>query len=79
MIEARQLAKSFSARIHGARTRINAVVDVGFDAPDGAITALLGPNGAGKTTTLRMIGTLVEPDAGRIIVGGVDVRATRAR
>ena len=50
-----------------ARARcVTAVVDVGFDAPDGAITALLGPNGAGKTTTLRMVGTLVEPDAGRI-------------
>ncbi len=82
MIETRQLAKSFLARIHGARTLVNAVVDVGFDAPDGAITALLGPNGAGKTTTLRMIGTLVKPDAGRIVVGGVDVnnnpRAVRA-
>jgi sodium transport system ATP-binding protein len=75
MIEARGLAKSFAARVHGRRERVSAVVDVGFEAPDGEITALLGPNGAGKTTTLRIIGTLVEADAGEATVGGLDVRA----
>jgi sodium transport system ATP-binding protein len=74
MIEARHLAKSFSARVQRRRTRVAAVVDVTFDAPDGTITALLGPNGAGKTTTLRLVGTLVEADAGSITVGGLDVR-----
>src|SRR5690606_28512701 len=33
----------------------------------------IGPNGAGKTTTLRMMATLLEPDEGRILVGGYDV------
>jgi len=75
MIEARGLAKSFTARVHGARTKVNAVVDVSFEAPDGRITALLGPNGAGKTTTLRMIGTLVAPDRGEVRVGSIDTRA----
>jgi len=74
MIEARGLAKSFVARRHGRRERVGAVVDVGFAAPDGAITALLGPNGAGKTTTLRIVGTLVEADAGEASVGGLGVR-----
>jgi sodium transport system ATP-binding protein len=74
VIEARGLAKTFAARVHGARTRVNAVVDVSFEAPDGRITALLGPNGAGKTTTLRMIGTLVRPDDGAVRVGGIDTR-----
>jgi sodium transport system ATP-binding protein len=74
MIEARHLAKSFSARVQRRRTQVAAVVNVSFDAPDGTITALLGPNGAGKTTTLRMVGTLVEADAGSITVGGIDVR-----
>lgn len=74
MIEACGLAKSFVARVRGRRDRVNAVVDVSFDAPDGAITALLGPNGAGKTTTLRIVGTLVEADAGTVAVGGIDVR-----
>jgi sodium transport system ATP-binding protein len=74
MIEARQLAKSFNARVHGRRTSVAAVIDVSFHAADGAITALLGPNGAGKTTTLRIIGTLIEADAGGATIGGVDSR-----
>jgi sodium transport system ATP-binding protein len=52
------------------------VRDVTFMAADGAITGLLGPNGAGKTTTLRMLAGLIEPDAGRLAVDGIDVRRT---
>lgn len=74
MIEVRNVAKSFTARIEGRRTQITAVSDVSFDAPDGTITALLGPNGAGKTTTLRIVGTLVAADAGVARVGGIDAR-----
>jgi len=74
MIEVERLSKSFVARVHGKRSRVAAVVDVSFTAGDGAITALLGPNGAGKTTTLRMIGTLVDADAGRVRVGGLDAQ-----
>jgi sodium transport system ATP-binding protein len=64
MIEARGLAKRFG--------EIEAVRDVSFVAPDGAITGLLGPNGAGKTTTLRMISTLVVPTRGSALVDGMD-------
>ena len=67
MIEARSLAKRFGA--------VEAVRDVSFIAPDGAITALLGPNGAGKTTTLRMISALVAPTAGSACVDGIDCAA----
>jgi sodium transport system ATP-binding protein len=74
VIEVRNLAKSFTARVEGRRTQITAVSDVSFDAPDGTITALLGPNGAGKTTTLRIVGTLVAADAGLASVGGIDAR-----
>ncbi len=72
MIEARQLAKSFAVR--GRRgARVQALADVSFTAPDGAITALLGPNGAGKTTALRVLSTLVRADTGSASVGGRDV------
>jgi sodium transport system ATP-binding protein len=64
MIEARGLRKSFG----GTR----AVDDVSFIARDGEITGLLGPNGAGKTTTLRMLYTLMRPDAGEILIDGRD-------
>jgi sulfate/thiosulfate transport system ATP-binding protein len=46
-----------------------AVRDVTFTAPAGAITALLGPSGSGKSTVLRMIAGLEPPSAGRIFMG----------
>ena len=64
MIEVTGLRKSFGA--------VTAVDGVSFTARDGVVTGLLGPNGAGKTTTLRVISTLVKPDAGRALVDGKD-------
>ncbi len=66
----------------GFRTRggvIQAVDGVSFTATDGSITGLLGPNGAGKTTTLRMLYTLMQPDAGRVLVDGLDVAVAPAQ
>ena len=54
---------------------VQAVSQVSFTAANGCITGLLGPNGAGKTTTLRMLAALIEPDAGRMAVDGIDVVA----
>lgn len=65
MIEIQSLYKAFGA--------VKAVNGVSFTAADGQITGLLGPNGAGKTTTLRMLYTLMKPDAGAIRVDGLDV------
>jgi len=39
----------------------------------GSVLGLLGPNGAGKTTAVRVLATLLQPDAGRATVGGYDV------
>ncbi|HET7337949.1 MAG TPA: ATP-binding cassette domain-containing protein [Candidatus Dormibacteraeota bacterium] len=47
---------------------------ISFDARSGEIFGLLGPNGAGKTTTLRVICTLLAPDAGSVQVLGFDTR-----
>jgi sodium transport system ATP-binding protein len=47
---------------------------VSFAAARGEIFGLLGPNGAGKTTTLRVICTLLAPDAGSVEVLGFDTR-----
>jgi sodium transport system ATP-binding protein len=60
--------------LHKSFGAVRAVEDVSFIAHDGEITGLLGPNGAGKTTTLRMLYTLMQPDAGRIVIDGIDTR-----
>jgi ABC-2 type transport system ATP-binding protein len=44
----------------------------------GTVFALLGPNGAGKTTTVRILATLLRPDAGQARVAGFDVARDRA-
>lgn len=50
-----------------------AVDGVSFSVGEGEVFGLIGPNGAGKTTTLRIISSLVKPDAGRVVIKGVDV------
>jgi sodium transport system ATP-binding protein len=75
MIRVEGLRKTFRSR-GGA---VHAVDGVSFEAADGRITGLLGPNGAGKTTTLRMLYTLVAPDAGRVLVDGLDPAVEPAR
>jgi len=73
MIHVEQLHKRF-VQGTGKRARsVMALQGVELTAPDGRITGLLGPNGAGKTTTLRITAGLIEPDAGRVLVDGVDV------
>src|SRR5215210_2557741 len=64
-IEAEGLVKSFGD------TR--AVDGVDLSVAQGAVYGVLGPNGAGKTTTIRMLATLLAPDAGRAAVLGHDV------
>jgi len=56
---------------------IQAVADVSFTVRHGEIVGLLGPNGAGKTTTIDMILGVLEPDAGQVLIEGIDVAARR--
>lgn len=65
MIEVESLQKRFG--------QVRAVKHVSFVAADGQITGLLGPNGAGKSTTLRILATVLRPDAGAARVDGIDV------
>ena len=64
-IAAREIRKSF-----GEHTVLD---DVDLEVDQGTIFALLGPNGAGKTTIVRILSTLLKPDAGTATVAGFDV------
>ena len=52
---------------------VAALHDVSFEVPAGGTIALLGPSGSGKSTIVRLLLRLIDPDAGRIIVDGVDL------
>ena len=65
MIEAEGLHKSFGAT--------HALRGLDLSAAEGTILGVLGPNGAGKTTAVRILTTLIRPDAGSATVAGVDV------
>ena len=57
-------------KIYGKR---HVVDGVGFEVDRGEIVGLLGPNGAGKTTSFRMTCGMIEPNAGKVFLGGTEV------
>jgi len=57
---------------------VRALCGVSFGARTGTVLGLLGPNGAGKTTAVRILATLLAPDAGTARVAGLDVVADAA-
>jgi len=71
VITATRLTRRFGDRV--------VVDDISFEVGRSEIVALLGPNGAGKTTILRMLGGLIAPTSGSVVVDGVQLtRATGA-
>jgi ABC-type branched-subunit amino acid transport system ATPase component len=52
---------------------VQAVRDISFGVPPGAVLAIIGPNGAGKSTLLNLMSGVHQPDAGRMIFGGADL------
>ncbi|WP_017605285.1 daunorubicin resistance protein DrrA family ABC transporter ATP-binding protein [Nocardiopsis alkaliphila] len=64
-IRAEGLVKEFKGK--------RALDGIDLTARTGAVLGVLGPNGSGKTTTVRILSTLLRPDAGHAIVGGFDV------
>src|ERR671928_1015956 len=53
--------------------QVRALDGLDLAIPEASVLALLGPNGAGKTTCVRVLTTLLQPDAGRAEVAGIDV------
>ncbi|MFG6191231.1 ATP-binding cassette domain-containing protein [Nonomuraea sp. JJY05] len=71
MIHAEGLRKRYAAT--------EALKGIDLDVPAGTVCGLLGPNGAGKTTAVRILATLLRPDAGHAEVAGLDVVRDAAR
>lgn len=69
VISAEGLVKVYRSR----GNEVRALDGVDLTVEQGTVLALLGPNGAGKTTIVRILATLLRPDAGRATVAGFDV------
>ncbi|MCC3294456.1 ATP-binding cassette domain-containing protein [Arthrobacter sp. zg-Y411] len=54
---------------------VHALDGLDIAVPEGTVMALLGPNGAGKTTAVKVLTTLIKPDAGTLRIDGIDVLA----
>ncbi len=65
MITLSELTKDYGTTI--------AVNKLNLHVSSGEIYGFIGPNGAGKTTTIRMMGGILAPTSGRIVIGGVDM------
>lgn len=65
VIEVKNISKSYG--------HLSVLKDINFNVESSEIVSILGASGAGKTTLLQIIGTLLKPDAGKIIIDGTDV------
>jgi daunorubicin resistance ABC transporter ATP-binding subunit len=77
-----QHTNSVAVHTHGLGKRFGdlwAVQGLDLEVPAGQVLGVLGHNGAGKTTLIRMLTTLLPPDAGRAVVAGFDVAGDAAQ
>lgn len=71
LLEVSHLAKSFGG--------VQAVADVSFQLAAGELLALIGPNGAGKSTCFNLLNGQQPPDAGKVVLDGIDITGGRPR
>lgn len=61
------------SRLSKSYNSIKALDNVSFDVSEGELFGIIGPDGAGKTTLFRLLTTLILPDGGSAVIGGLDV------
>ncbi len=71
LLQTRELSKTFGS---GA-SEVRAVEGVNLSIFEGELVLIMGPSGSGKTTLLSMLGTLLRPSAGHILIDGEDMYA----
>ncbi len=71
MIQATNIQRSFGS--------LQVLQGVDLQVKKGEIVSIIGPSGAGKTTLLQIIGTLDRPDAGKVVIDGIDVLALKEK
>lgn len=69
MITCRNIQKSFG--------QLAVLKDISFEATQGEVVSIVGASGAGKSTLLQIMGTLMEPDSGSLIIDNIDVLALK--
>ena len=74
-----RLRDVFSNLLHPKVTRVDALRGIDLEVRRGEIVAYAGPNGAGKSTTIKLLASLLAPDAGRVRVLGMDPVRERVR
>lgn len=76
VLRAQGLSKTFAARgglLSGRRKAVVAVRDLGFELRQGETLGVVGESGSGKTTVSRIVTRLLEPDRGKVVIGGKDL------
>jgi putative ABC transport system ATP-binding protein len=68
-IQAEHLVKVYGA----GRTRVEALKGIDFAVRPGELFAVMGPSGSGKSTLLRILGLVIEPTEGRLVLDGDDI------
>lgn len=80
MISKTILEASYLVKVFGAgRTAVRAVDGVSLGVRQGEIVLIMGPSGSGKTTLLSMLGGLLRPTSGRIVLDGDEITAMKER
>jgi putative ABC transport system ATP-binding protein len=74
VVSVQDVSKTFGA----GHTSVTAVDHVSLDVDAGDIVLVMGPSGSGKTTLLSMIGTLMSPTGGRVLISGQDTSVLSA-